>query len=41
MDIPEDLAVPLLDIYLEGAPTRNKDICSTMFIAAIFIIARS
>jgi hypothetical protein len=32
---------PLLDIYPEDAPTYNKDTYSTMFIAAIFIIARS
>jgi hypothetical protein len=30
--------IPLLDIYPE-LPTCNKDICSTMFIAALFIIA--
>jgi hypothetical protein len=37
----EDPAIPLLDIYSEGVPTCNKDICSTMFIVALFIIARS
>ena len=43
MDIvlPEDPAIPLLGIYPEDAPTCNKDTCSTMFIAALFIIARS
>jgi hypothetical protein len=43
MDIllPENPAILLLGIYLEDAPTCNKDICSTMFIAALFIIARS
>ena len=43
MDIvqSEDPAIPLLDIYSEDAPTYNKDTCSTMFISAIFIIARS
>jgi hypothetical protein len=35
----EDSAIPLLGI--EGAPTYNKDTCSTMFIEALFIIARS
>jgi hypothetical protein len=35
------LAVPLLGIYPEDVPTCSKDICSTMFIAALFIIARS
>jgi hypothetical protein len=34
-------AIPLLGIYSEDAPTYNKDTCSTMFIAALFIIARS
>ena len=36
-----DPAIPLLGIYPEDAPTCNKDTCSTMFIAALFIIARS
>jgi hypothetical protein len=39
--LPEDPAIPLLGIYPEYAPTCNKDTCSTMFIAALFIIARS
>jgi hypothetical protein len=34
-------AIPLLGIYPEDAPTCNKDTCSTMFRAALFIIARS
>jgi hypothetical protein len=38
--LPEDPAIPLLGIYSEGVPTCNKDTCSTMFIAALFIIAR-
>jgi hypothetical protein len=37
----EDPAIPFLGIYLEEVPTGNKDTCSTMFIAALFIIARS
>jgi hypothetical protein len=37
----EDPAIPLLGIYTEDVPTSNKDTCSTMFIAAVFIIARS
>ena len=43
MDIvlPEDPAIPLLGIYPEDAPTGKKDTCSTMFIAALCIIARS
>jgi len=39
--LPEDLAIPLLDTYPKDTPTYNKDTCSTMFIAALFIIARS
>jgi hypothetical protein len=39
--LPEDPAIPLLDIYQEDVPTGNKDTCSTMFIAALFTIARS
>jgi hypothetical protein len=39
--LPEDPAVPLLGIYPEAVPTGNKDTCSTMFIAALFKIARS
>ena len=36
--LPEDSAIPLLGIYSKDAPTCNK---ATMFIAALFIIARS
>ena len=39
--LPEDLAIPHVDIYTEDFPACNKDTCSTMFIAALFIIARS
>ena len=35
-----DTDIPLLGIYPEDAPTCNNDTCSTMSIAAIFIIAR-
>jgi hypothetical protein len=37
----EDPAIPLLGICREYAPTYNENTCSTMFIAALFIIARS
>ena len=33
--------IPLLGIYPEDVPISKKDTCSTMFIAALFIIARS
>ena len=36
----EDSAIPLLGIYPEEVPTGNKNTCTTMFIAALFIIAR-
>jgi hypothetical protein len=39
--LPEDPAIPLLSIYLEDVPASKKDTCSTMFIAPLFIIARS
>jgi hypothetical protein len=39
--LPDDPAIPLLGIYPEDVPTGNKDTCSTMFKAALFIIARS
>ena len=41
MTLPEDPVTLLLGIYSEDSPACNKDICSTMFIAALFIIARS
>jgi hypothetical protein len=39
--LPEEPAIPLLGIYPEDVPTCNKNTCSTMFIAALFIIGRS
>jgi hypothetical protein len=39
--LPEDPTIPLLGIYPEDVPTGNKDTCSTMVIADLFIIARS
>jgi len=41
IELPEDSATPLLGIHPKDSPTYNKDTCSTMFIAALFIIARS
>jgi hypothetical protein len=38
--VPEDPAIPLLGIYPEDVPTVNKDTWSTMFIVALYIIAR-
>jgi hypothetical protein len=39
--LPEYPAIPLLGIYPADVPIGNKDTCPTMFIAALFIIARS
>jgi hypothetical protein len=39
--LPEDLAIPLLCIYPEDISAGNKNACSTMFIAVLFIIVRS
>jgi hypothetical protein len=39
--LPVDQAIPLLGIYPEDVPTGKKDTCSTMFIAALFIVART
>jgi hypothetical protein len=41
IEVPEDLAIPLLGIYPEDVPSGNKNTCPTMFTAALFIIARS
>ena len=42
MDIilPEDPAIPLLGMYPEAVLTYNKDTCSTVLIAALFLISR-
>jgi hypothetical protein len=37
----EHPAVPLMGIYSEDVPTGDKNTCSNMFIAALFIIAKS
>jgi hypothetical protein len=39
--LSEDPAIPLVGIYPKDSPTCNKDTCSTVFIAALFIIASS
>jgi hypothetical protein len=35
--LPEDPAIPLLGIHPEDAPKCNKDTCSTIFIATLFL----
>jgi hypothetical protein len=39
--LAEDPAMPHLGIYPEDVPTCNKDRCSSMFTAGLFIVARS
>jgi hypothetical protein len=39
--LTEDLPIPILGICPKDFPTYNKDTCSTTFITALFIIARS
>ena len=39
--LPQDPALPLLEIYPRDALSYYKSICSTMFIAALFVIART
>jgi hypothetical protein len=39
--LSEDPTIPLLGIYPEDVLACNKNTCSTMFIAIIFIITRS
>jgi len=37
MALPEEPAILLLGMYPKDAPTYNKDTCSTMFTAALFL----
>ena len=41
MTLTEDPVIALLGIYSADSPACNKDTCSTLFITALFIIARS
>ena len=41
IDLPQDPAIPLLGIYPKETQPDHKDTCSTMFIATLFIIART
>ena len=40
-NLPQDPVIPLLGIYPKDAQLCHKDMCSTMFIAALFGIARA
>ena len=41
INLPLDTAIPLFAIYPRDTLSYNKSICSTMFIAALFVIART
>ena len=41
MSLPEDPVIPLLGIYPEDSSACNKVTCSTMFTAALFVVAKS
>jgi hypothetical protein len=41
INLPEDPDIPLLGIYPKDAPPCHSDTSFTMFIAALFVIARS
>jgi hypothetical protein len=41
IDLPENPAIPLLGIHPKDTPPSNRSTCSAMFIAALFVIARS
>jgi hypothetical protein len=41
IDLPEDPAIPLLELSPKGVPRCNMGTCSTMFIVALFVKARS
>jgi hypothetical protein len=39
--LPQDPAIPLLGIYPKDASEHHKDTCSTMYIAALFVVDRN
>ena len=41
INLPQDPVIPLLGIYPKDAHLCHKDMCSTIFIAALFVIART
>jgi hypothetical protein len=41
IDLPEDRAIPLLGLYPKDVLPCHRGTCSTMFIAALFVISRS
>ena len=41
VNLPQDPAIPLLGIYPRDAQSYYKSLCSAMFIAVLFVIART
>ena len=41
IDLSQDIAILLLDIYPKDAPSYHMDTCSTMLIDALFVTARN
>ena len=41
IDLPEDPAIPLLGINPKDVPPWHRGTCSTMFIVALFVTART
>jgi hypothetical protein len=39
--LPQNPDIQTLSIYPKNVPTSHEDICSTMFIASLFIIVRN
>ena len=40
-NLPQDPAIPLSGIYPKDVQSYHKDMCSAMFITALFVIART
>ena len=41
VNLPQDPAIPLFEIYPRDAQSYHKSICSTLFVAELFVIART
>ncbi|CAO2603417.1 LINE-1 retrotransposable element ORF2 protein [Lemmus lemmus] len=41
VNLPQDPAIPLLGIYPRDAQSHYKSICTTIFLSALFVIART
>ena len=40
-NLPQDPAIPLLGLYPKDTQSYHKDMCSVIFIAALFVIAKT